>query len=190
MDNTISHRNQMILFIILFGIMTITGCSKDQDTKTAKTRDQILVDNMEHAEDYYEMNPYFKEAFEFLKRSDLADLPAGRHEIDGDRLFCIVTKDSGKSRAEAKLEAHRKYIDLHYIISGIDEMGWKLTATCDSIDTPYDADNDIEFFKNRPQNWTKVSPGSFAIFFPEVAHAPMVGDDEIHKIVLKIKLEQ
>ena len=83
MDNTISHRNQMILFIILFGIMTITGCSKDQDTKTAKTRDQILVDNMEHAEDYYEMNPYFKEAFEFLKRSDLADLPAGRHEIDG-----------------------------------------------------------------------------------------------------------
>ena len=190
MNNAISRLNQIILFVIFISILNITGCSQDQDTKIPMSRDHILVGNIEQAEDYYEMNPYFKEAFEFLKRSDLADLPAGRHEIDGDRLFCIVTKDRGRSRAEAKLEAHRKYIDLHYIISGIDEMGWKLTATCDSIDQRYDVDNDIEFFKDHPQNWTKVSPRSFAISFPEVAHAPMVSAEEIHKIVLKIKAEQ
>jgi len=169
--------------------MSFTGCSKNQDTSTPGSRDQILVDNLENSEQYYKINPYFKDAFEFLKQSTLADIPAGRHEINGDRLFCIITKGPGKSRAEAKLEAHRKYIDIQYIISGIDEMGWRPTATCDSIDTAYDLNNDIEFFKDEPQTWTKVSPGSFAIFFPEDAHAPMVGDDEIHKVVVKVMLQ-
>jgi YhcH/YjgK/YiaL family protein len=165
------------------------GCSKDKDTNN-KNRNHMLMDTIGQSEQYYDMNPHFKEAFEFLKRSDLAELPVGRHEINGDRLFCIITKGPGKSRAEAKLEAHRKYIDIQYIISGIDEMGWKPTATCDSIDTDYDLNNDIEFFKDDPQTWTKVSPGSFAIFFPEDAHAPMVGDEEIHKVVVKVMLEQ
>ena len=190
MYHKISHRNPIVLFIIFISIMSFTSCSKNQDTDSPKNRDNILIDNIEQAANYYEMHPAFEEAFEFLKMSTLAELPVGRHEINGEKLFCLVAKDMGRSRAEAKLEAHRKYIDIQYIISGTDEMGWKPTANCDSIDQSYNIDNDIEFFKDDPQTWTKVPAGSFAIFFPEDAHAPMVDTEEIHKVVLKVLLEQ
>ena len=119
----------------------------------------------------------------------MADLPAGRHEIDGDRLFCMISKGPGRSRIEAKLEAHQKYIDIQYVIAGTDEMGYKPTARCKLIDTSYDADKDIEFYKDKPDSWTPVPAGSFAIFFPKDAHAPLVSSGEIHKAVLKIAVE-
>lgn len=152
-------------------------------------RDHIIIDKLQHAERYFEMHPAFEKAFAFLRQDDLTDLPAGRHEIDGDRLFCIISKGPGRTRAEAKLEAHRKYIDIQYVIAGTDEMGWKPTADCKVIDTYYDTDNDIEFFKDQPERWTPVPAGSFVIFFPQDAHAPLVGSGEIHKAVLKIAVE-
>ncbi len=152
-------------------------------------RDHIITDKLNNAERYYAMHPAFEKAFAFLRRVDLAELPAERHEIDGDRLFCIISKGPGRSRAEAKLEAHRKYIDIQYVIAGTDEMGFKPAAECKMIDTSYDTDKDIGFFKDRPDSWTQVPAGSFVIFFPQDAHAPLVSKGEIHKAVLKIAVE-
>lgn len=152
-------------------------------------RDHIIVDRLERAERYCGMHPAFAEAFAFLNQSTLADLPEGRHEIAGDRLFCLISKGPGRDRAEAKLEAHRQYIDIQYVIAGTDEMGWKPTVACTLSDVRYDADKDIEFFRDEPDSWTAVAAGSFVIFFPQDAHAPLVSDGEIHKAVLKIAVE-
>lgn len=149
-------------------------------------RDHIITDSLEHAEDYYHMHPAFEEAFAFLRQNALAELPTGRHEIDGDRLFCMISKGLGRSRAEAQLEAHRKYIDIQYVLAGTDEMGSRPTADCKLPDTGYDAEKDIEFFSDEPESWTKVRAGSFIVFFPEDAHAPLASSGEIHKAVLKI----
>ena len=152
-------------------------------------RDHIIIGSLEHAEDYYHLHRAFEAAFAFLRQDALAELPTGRHEIDGDRLFCMISKGPGRSRAEAKLEAHRKYIDIQYVIAGTDEIGSKPTADCTLVDTDYDTEKDIEFFKDEPESWTKVPAGSFIIFFPEDAHAPLVSHGEIHKAVLKIAAE-
>jgi len=152
-------------------------------------RDHIITDSLERAEDYYHMHPAFERAFAFLRQDALAERTGGRHEIDGDRLFCMISKCPGRSRAEAKLEAHRRYIDIQYVIAGTDDMGSAPTAECKLVDTAYDAEKDIEFFRDQPQDWTKVPAGSFIIFFPERAHAPLVSDGEIHKAVLKIAVE-
>lgn len=152
-------------------------------------RDHIITDRLEHAEDYYHMHPAFERAFAFLRQNALAELPTGRHEIDGDRLFCIICKDRGRTRAEVKLEAHRKYIDIQYVLAGTDEMGSRPTADCKAPDAGYDAEKDIEFFKDEPEIWTKVPAGSFIIFFPEDAHAPLVSSGDIHKAVLKVAAE-
>ena len=152
-------------------------------------RDHVITDSLECAEEYYHMHPAFERAFAFLRQDALAELPDGRHEINGDRLFCIISKSPGRSRAEVKLEAHRRYIDIQYVIAGTDEMGSAATADCKLPDTGYDAEKDIEFFKDEPKSWTKVPAGSFIMFFPERAHAPLVSDGQIHKAVLKIALE-
>lgn len=172
--------------VLIFGFVS---CSGQKEAKVEMKRDHIIINKLQHAERYFNMHPAFKKAFAFLRQDDLAELPADRYEIDGDRLFCMISKGPGRSRAEAKLEAHRKYIDIQYVIAGTDEMGWKPTADCKVIDIEYDADKDIMFFNDPPYSWTQVPAGSFVIFFPQDAHAPLVSGGEIHKAVLKIAVE-
>jgi len=176
----------LVACILIFGF---TSCSGQKEAKVQMKRDHIIINKLQHAERYYNMHPAFEKAFAFLRQDGLAELPADRHEIDGDRLFCMTSKGPGRSRSEAKLEAHRKYIDIQYVIAGTDEMGFKPTAACKLTDTSYDADKDIEFFNDQPDSWTPVPAGSFVIFFPQDAHAPLVSSGEIHKAVLKIAVE-
>ena len=146
----------------------------------------MILDRLEYADRYFELHPLFRRAFDFLRHTTLEDLAPGRHEIDGDRLYAMVAHGSGQRREEAKLEAHHKYIDIHVAIAGVDEMGWKSRALCTMPKGNYDREADAEIFVDTPDAWVAVGPGAFGIFFPRDAHAPMVGDGELHKVVVKI----
>ncbi len=150
-------------------------------------RTGMILEPLERAGNYYGAHPAFKKAFEFLQQEDLAEKPSGRYELDGDRVFCMISRDIGKKKKDARLEAHRKYIDIQYVIAGEEQYGWKPFDRCSGIEQAYDAGRDIMFFNDAPTTWTPVPPGSFAIFFPEEdAHAPMVGTGMIHKVVIKV----
>ena len=148
-----------------------------------------VTDRLENAGQYSSLHPAFARAFAFLRRPDLASLEPGKHIIDGEKLFCIIAKDPGKKKNEARLEAHRKYIDIQYLIAGTDEMGWRPAADCRQVDNVYDETNDIMFFKDKPEAWFRVAAGSFIIFFPKDAHAPLISDGQLHKAVVKIAVE-
>lgn len=182
-------RDWMVCVLVCSVAVGLAGCAADKEMAGTMERDTMIVDRLANAEDYCDMHPLFERAFAFLRRADLAQLPEGRHEIDGDRLFCLISKGPGRSRDEAPLEAHRKYIDIQYIIAGTDDMGWKPTSACRISSVAYDAEKDIEFFKDAPDAWTVVPAGSFAMFFPRDAHAPLVGTGTIHKAVLKIAVQ-
>jgi biofilm protein TabA len=189
MDKRIIYRRLVTVLVACVLIFGTTSCSVHKEAKVQMERNHIIINKLQHAERYFKTHPAFEKAFTFLRQDGLAKLPADRYEIDGDRLFCMISKGPGRSRSEAKLEAHRKYIDIQYVIAGTDEMGWKPTADCKVIDTEYDDEKDIMFFKDSPDSWTEVPAGSFVIFFPQDAHAPLVGSGEIHKAVLKVAVE-
>ncbi|MDH4162129.1 MAG: YhcH/YjgK/YiaL family protein [Nitrospirota bacterium] len=147
----------------------------------------MVLDTLSNS-DRYTSQAGFRKAFAFLARPDLADLPAGRHEIDGDRIYAICSKGPGRKRSEGKLETHQRYIDIQYVISGKDEMGWRPAATCTRPAGPYDADKDIRFFDDEPDSWITVNPGAFTVFYPSDAHLPLISDREIHKIIIKIEV--
>ncbi|MBN1342547.1 MAG: YhcH/YjgK/YiaL family protein [Phycisphaerae bacterium] len=146
----------------------------------------MILDRLELIERYTSLCPGFVKAVAFLRQSDLAGLPLGRHEVDGDRVYALACKDPARSRDQAKLEAHRKYIDIQVVLSGTDEIGWRSLGACTRPEGEYSAEKDVGFFLDAPEAWTAVGPGSFAIFFPEDAHAPLVGVGELHKIVVKV----
>jgi YhcH/YjgK/YiaL family protein len=111
------------------------------------------------------------------------------HTIEGEQLFAIVEACAGRTRAEAKLECHRRYIDIQLVLEGIDEMGWKPLVECVGPATDYDAARDIQFFDDAPASWIATPPGSFCLFFPDDAHAPLVSTGMIRKVVLKIAVQ-
>jgi YhcH/YjgK/YiaL family protein len=148
----------------------------------------MILDTLENAGRYHGLHRAFKQAFAFLMRRDLKDLPPGRHEIDGARVFALVSKGPGRKKQDAKIEVHEKHVDIQYILSGTDEMGWKPKSSCTAPAGPYDPEKDIRFFSDEPDAWVVVRPGAFAIFFPEDAHLPLVSAGEVHKVVVKVAL--
>jgi biofilm protein TabA len=148
----------------------------------------MILDHVDNWRHYATLHPKFEDAFAFLERKDLADLSAGRHAIEGERLYALVIKEDGRGRDGAKLEIHKRYIDIQFTIAGADDIGWKPAAHCADEDQAYEAEKDIAFFRDRPQAWATTPPGTFAIFFPEDAHAPLGGTGTMHKVVVKVAL--
>ena len=146
----------------------------------------MVLDTLGRAERYAGLHPRFADAFEYLAHTDLAALPTGRTDIDGDRLFVILDRKDGRGREGARLEAHRRYIDIQFTIGGDEEIGWTPLAACTAADAPFDETKDIVFFSDAPASWVRVPRGSFAIFFPEDAHAPLGGRGALVKAIVKI----
>ena len=147
----------------------------------------MILDTLENAARVVGLKEGFAEAFGFLSQPNLEQLELGKHEIAGDRIFAIVDRTEGREISEGQLEGHRKYIDIQYVISGEESMGWSPKDGL-SVAIPYDKERDLEFFEGSPASTVLVPPGTFAIFFPSDAHLPQIGKGSIHKIVVKIAL--
>jgi biofilm protein TabA len=149
----------------------------------------VILDTLAHAARYAGLHPGFARAFEFLATTDLAALAPGRHDLDGDRMYVSIDLKDGRGEDGARLEAHRRYIDIQYTIGGDELIGWMPLSRCTTPDGAFDETKDIGFFADRPSTWVSVPPGSFTIFFPHDAHAPLGGHGGLHKAIVKIAVE-
>lgn len=148
----------------------------------------MIFDKLENAKNYFQLHPKFENAFKFLSDADIAGLDLATYDIDGKDVYAMITSKHGKKKADAKLEAHRKYIDIQFLIMGEEQIGWKAYNDCKIVSSPFNPENDIEFFEDEVQTYFKLVPNTFAIFFPEDSHAPMVSETNVHKVVIKVKL--
>jgi biofilm protein TabA len=149
----------------------------------------MILDELSAARRYAKLHPGFQLGFDFLARTDLAQLDGGRHEIDGDRVFALINRDPGRGRAGARLEAHRKYIDIQFLVDGREEIGWRPTHTCSELSQPYDESRDVMFFADAPLTWIELPTSRFMIFYPEDAHAPLAASGDNVKAVIKVAVD-
>ena len=146
----------------------------------------MILATLAQADRYAHLHPLFARAFVFLRDTNLMALEPGRHSVQGEQIFAIVEACEGRTRQEAKLECHRRYIDIQLVLEGVDEMGWKPLTECVDPVSDYNAARDIRFFNDPPSSWIATPAGSFCLFFPDDAHAPLVSRDPIRKVVVKI----
>lgn len=146
----------------------------------------MILDLLDNWKRYAALNPAFATAFAYLESQSLAELSSGRHDVDGDRVYAIVGRDPGRGREGAKLEVHRRYIDVQFVVSGCDEIGWRPLVRCESAEKPYDDGKDYALFADPPVSWIAVPARHFAVFYPEDAHAPLGGEGILHKVVVKV----
>ncbi|HET7834046.1 MAG TPA: YhcH/YjgK/YiaL family protein [Gallionella sp.] len=149
----------------------------------------MIFSTLSQSDRYAALHPLFPQAFDYIRNTDLRALTPGRYPIVGEDLFAIVEQVHGRTREVAQLECHRKYIDIQLVLEGVDEMGWKALADCHNPVSEFNLQRDIQFFHDAPATWIATPPGHFCIFFPEDAHAPLVSDNTIHKVILKIAVQ-
>lgn len=136
----------------------------------------------------YDLNPNVQKALEFMKTTDLNQLPAGKHVIDGDNLWVNIVDSDLKSSSAARLEAHAQYIDVQIPLSGPETFGIKPVAECTSPDGEMNLEKDILFYKDPVEETVTVQPGEAVIFGPDTAHAPLIGEGRIHKAIFKARV--
>jgi biofilm protein TabA len=134
----------------------------------------------------------FEAAFEFLDRKTLADVPLGKHAIEGEQIYALVQKLPSRAAETAQFESHRKYIDVHYVVSGQETSG-SAPAGDLKLAVPYDESKDVMLY-NVPQQYTKIEvrPGQFVIYSPGQAHLPnchLQGPHDLHKVVIKVHVD-
>ena len=94
----------------------------------------MILARLEQADRYLALHPDFAAAIAFLRSGPMVDVPLGRIEIGG-AAYAAVSRSPARQRSEARLEAHRKHIDIQYVISGVEEMGWSGAAAANGRTT-------------------------------------------------------
>ena len=133
------------------------------------------------------LHPLFPQAFDFLK-SGIPTLPDGKTEISGDDLFAIISRPGTSGSNILKPESHKKYLDIHYIIDGAELFGWKHISCVRNPEGEFDEEKDFILYNDQEYHEVLLKKGDFAIVYPEDVHLPGIKTEQLHKVVLKIKL--
>jgi len=148
----------------------------------------MVIDRLKNAALYFGMHPRMADAFRYLKETDFSKIEPGRYEIDGANLFVLIQNYEPKLREKARWEAHRKYIDVQYVLSGCELFGYAPLERLSSV--AYDEAKDFHELKG-DGDFLQASAGTFLILFPEDAHMPGIagpGSQPVKKIVVKVLL--
>lgn len=146
----------------------------------------MVIDSLDNAAYYYTMHKRFESAFNFLKTINFKSFLDGTFEVDGNDIKCIISSNELKSKEDAILETHKKYIDIHIPLSQAETFGWKSSESLNKGIDGYDAEKDLELYDDKPSSYFTLLVEEFAIFFPQDGHAPLIGEGEIKKIIFKI----
>ncbi len=149
----------------------------------------MIIDTIKNAPKYFSVHPLFAKAFDYINQNDLVNSEVGKSDI-AEGLKAIISNSVGKTKEAslAKFECHNQNIDIQYCINGVETFGWKPREKCVIPNGNYNEEKDVQLFFDDADTFFQLTNGQFVIFFPEDVHAPMIGDGEIKKLVIKVKI--
>jgi biofilm protein TabA len=146
----------------------------------------LIVDHLDNSARYVALGPLFEQAFDFLRTTDLNDLEPGRYPLAGDALFALVQGYHTKALSEGFWEAHRRYIDLQFVLQGTERIGYAPLRRMQL--ESHDEQRDLSVLKGEGDLLT-LTEGCFMLLWPEDVHMPGLQADRsgpVRKIVCKI----
>jgi biofilm protein TabA len=149
----------------------------------------MIIDTLQNASKYFSLHPQFAKAFEYINATNLQNQEDDKVEI-AEGLKAIFSNAPGKTAETSllKFECHNSNIDIQLCINGTETIGWKPREKCVTHNGEFNIEKDVQFFSDAPDMFFQLTNGQFAIFFPEDVHAPMIGEGNIKKLVIKVKI--
>lgn len=149
----------------------------------------MVYDKIDNIETYKGLSEDIYEGLKFLKNAS-PDLACGVHEIN-PRVKAIVSEYETKAVNENGYEAHKKFIDIQYLLKGTEKNG------CLPIENlketkPYREEIDAAFYDaDIPSQDLTLGDGYFAIYWPQDGHMPCLsadGAEKVMKVVVKVEM--
>lgn len=147
----------------------------------------MIIDTLKNAGLYQALGVNIGKALDYLAATDFSAVEPGRYDLDGDNLFALVQRYDTKPHEKGVWEAHRRYIDVQYVASGIETMGY---AHIDDLSETqaYSAEKDYLLLAGAG-DFVTVRAGVFVVFFPQDAHMPCLtckSASSVQKVVVKV----
>ncbi|MDA3956337.1 YhcH/YjgK/YiaL family protein [Oceanispirochaeta sp.] len=154
----------------------------------------MILGHINHLDELKTYPKIIQKALQYLADTDFTKMEIGTYELDGKNLFALVQEMETDSVVNRKPESHSLYVDIQYLVSGTEMIGYADLGKSMVIKEDLRPDNDVVFYQ-APVKETMLDfeEGSFAIFFPSDVHRPgcLSGQKTvIRKVVMKIKYDQ
>lgn len=150
----------------------------------------MITDKIMNVKKYPELSGYADEMLAFVERVEKENLEDGRYDLLGENLFALLQSYETKKFEDTRMETHKIYNDLQYVIQGEEIIYWSPVdeLTVEEDRTP---EADVVFYKSEPAKISSLlTAGMFGVYFPWDGHRPSVAAGEsapIRKIVFKFK---
>jgi len=147
----------------------------------------MVFDRLKNANQYFPLGERITKALQYLSQTDFTNIEPGKYEIDGENIFALISSYDTKPLSASKWEAHRKYIDLHYIVEGKEKIGFTEFQKVIIIEE-YNEERDVALYKG-DGNYLIMDEGHFAIFFPPDVHMPSIAINipkQVKKVTVKV----
>ena len=150
----------------------------------------MIYDHLNNIATYKGLSPNIALGLDFLKQMK-PDTPVGEYQIN-HRVKAIVSEYETKLENEYGYEAHRKNIDIQYLLSGEERIACLPVERLKET-KPYNEEKDAAFYAAdlKPQEMT-ISDGYFAVFFQQDGHMLQLSVDKpmkVKKVVIKVEIE-
>jgi YhcH/YjgK/YiaL family protein len=150
----------------------------------------MITDNISNYELYKGRNKRLDQAIDFIKNTNFENLKPGMYKVEGDDLFLNLMEYETKKVEERFWESHKKYIDLHYILEGIECIGYEQFERM-KVKENYNEADDYWIMEGSLHSKVCLQKGDFMICFPNDVHmtAIMVEQPQrVRKVVFKVRI--
>ena len=147
----------------------------------------MLYDTLENLGRYAGISPHLDKAIAFIRDHDLAALPLGRTEVDGDNVFVNVMEAAATPGEGRGFESHARYMDIQIDLEGTELCQSALGELREA--EPYDPRRDIAIWQGEAASTVTLGPGRFVLYFVGEPHKPgiLCGEDgRLKKAVFKV----
>lgn len=131
-----------------------------------------------------------KEAVDYIENLNIQEMELGKYVID-ENFFIMIQEYENHEECEMRYEAHKKYIDIQYIVEGEEKV---YIAPIDSleIEEEYSEEKDVMFFKDQQEVCVAVlRAGGYVVLYPRDGHKPGIKVNQsvkIKKVVGKVRV--
>ena len=148
----------------------------------------MITDSLSNCAMYETVHKDFKKVFEALRKIATGN-ETEKVVLDEDNVWINAPASAVIPEESRMFEAHRDFIDIHYILSGSETFGY---ANVDAltITKEYDKEADYELLDGE-KSLLILNAGDFCITFPQDAHIPYFqkhGEEDLVRAVAKIRL--
>lgn len=148
----------------------------------------MIYDTLENLGQYTALGSRLAAALRWLAETDFSSLPDGRVELDGEDVYAGISTYETRQTNDTP-EAHRRYLDVQYLISGREQVGVAPLSAM-TAETEARPEGDIWFYRGDTERLT-LGDDRVLVLWPQDAHAPCIAAGapaQVRKCVIKVRL--